>query len=154
MNAVGGTSIHYWDKAGASIPGTSRCEAKRFDAMAPRAFKGSTIEDWLFSLRRLEPFYDKVEYTVGISGKAGNINGKLDERGNIFEAPRNASSHPALRDHGVHGKDGSGGEIPGMASGSGRAAVASKSLKDVRDARITATALVRVVTSMPRVRRR
>src|SRR5207245_1440971 len=28
------------------------------------------------------------EYEIGISGKAGNINGKIDPRGNIFEGPR------------------------------------------------------------------
>ena len=46
------------------------------------------MEDWPFGLEELEPYYDKVEYEVGVSGKAGNINGKIDPRGNIFEGPR------------------------------------------------------------------
>src|SRR5262249_51337489 len=36
----------------------------------------------------LEPYYDKVEYELGISGAAGNLNGAIDRRGNVFEGPR------------------------------------------------------------------
>jgi gluconate 2-dehydrogenase alpha chain len=39
-------------------------------------------------LEELEPYYDKVEYEVGISGQAGNIAGVIDKRGNIFEGAR------------------------------------------------------------------
>jgi hypothetical protein len=49
---------------------------------------GSTVEDWPFGLEELEPYYDKVEYEIGVSGKAGNINGKIDAQGNIFEGRR------------------------------------------------------------------
>jgi gluconate 2-dehydrogenase alpha chain len=55
---------------------------------AARIPKGSTVEDWPFGLEELEPYYDKVEYEVGISGEAGNVNGVIDKRGNIFEGPR------------------------------------------------------------------
>ncbi len=47
-----------------------------------------TIQDWGISYEELEPYYDKFEYTAGISGKAGNIKGKIDSAGNVFEAPR------------------------------------------------------------------
>ncbi|MGQ0736983.1 MAG: GMC family oxidoreductase, partial [Acidobacteriota bacterium] len=50
--------------------------------------KGSTVEDWPFGLEELEPYYDIVERELGVSGKAGNIAGKIDPRGNIFEGPR------------------------------------------------------------------
>ena len=50
--------------------------------------RGSTVEDWPFGYEELEPYYDKVEYEVGVSGQAGNVNGTIDPRGNIFEAPR------------------------------------------------------------------
>jgi gluconate 2-dehydrogenase alpha chain len=36
----------------------------------------------------LEPYYDKVEHEVGVSGQAGNLDGVIDPRGNIFEGPR------------------------------------------------------------------
>jgi choline dehydrogenase-like flavoprotein len=53
--------------------------------------EGSTVEDWPFGLEELEPYYDKVEYEIGVSGQAGNIKGKIDPRGNIFEGARAAS---------------------------------------------------------------
>ncbi len=50
--------------------------------------KGSTVEDWPFGLEELEPYYDRVEREIGVSGKAGNINGRIDRGGNIFEGAR------------------------------------------------------------------
>ena len=46
------------------------------------------LRDWGVSYAELEPYYDKFEYVAGVSGKAGNLNGKLDPGGNPFEAPR------------------------------------------------------------------
>src|SRR5260370_1339450 len=46
------------------------------------------VEDGPFGLEELEAYYDKVEYEVGVSGQAGNIGGKIDSTGNIFEGPR------------------------------------------------------------------
>jgi gluconate 2-dehydrogenase alpha chain len=60
---------------------------------AKRVPAGSTVEDWPFGLEELEPYYDKVEYALGVSGQAGNVNGVIDPRGNIFEGPR-ARSYP------------------------------------------------------------
>jgi gluconate 2-dehydrogenase alpha chain len=48
----------------------------------------SSLVDWPVSYAELEPFYDKAEYELGVSGKAGNIQGKKIEGGNVFEAPR------------------------------------------------------------------
>jgi gluconate 2-dehydrogenase alpha chain len=47
-----------------------------------------TSQDWGFSYHDIEPFYDKFEYLCGISGKAGNLNGKKIAGGNVFEGPR------------------------------------------------------------------
>ncbi len=47
-----------------------------------------TIQDWGISYAELEPYYDKFEYTAGVSGKAGNIKGQIQAGGNPFEAPR------------------------------------------------------------------
>ena len=55
---------------------------------AARIPAGSTVEDWPFGLDELEPYYDKVEYALGVSGQAGNVKGEVDPRGNIFEGPR------------------------------------------------------------------
>src|SRR5438309_979682 len=89
MNAVGGTSVHYWGQSWRLNPWDFKVvsETKRRYG-ASRIPKGSTVEDWPFGLEELEPYYDKVEHEVGVSGQAGNINGKIDPRGNIFEGPR------------------------------------------------------------------
>ncbi len=89
MNAVGGTSIHYWAQSWRLKPWDfkTRSEAvQRYGIVSLP--QGSTLEDWPIAYDDLEPYYDLVEWEVGISGKAGNIGGKLDPRGNIFEGPR------------------------------------------------------------------
>jgi gluconate 2-dehydrogenase alpha chain len=89
MNAVGGTSIHYWGQSWRLSPWDFRVVSettRRYGT--PRIPKGSTIEDWPFGLEELEPYYDRVEREIGVSGKAGNINGAIDRGGNIFEGPR------------------------------------------------------------------
>ena len=89
MNAVGGTTIHYWAQSWRLNPWDFKTvsEASRRYG-AGRIPKGSTVEDWPFGLEELEPYYEKVEYEIGVSGKAGNLGGKLDPSGNIFEGPR------------------------------------------------------------------
>ena len=89
MNAVGGTTLHYWAQSWRLNPWDFKVVSettRRYGAS--RIPKGSTVEDWPFGLDELEPYYDKVEYEIGVSGKAGNINGRIDPRGNIFEGPR------------------------------------------------------------------
>src|SRR6266850_1959720 len=62
---------------------------------------GGTSVHYMAQSWRLNPYYDKVEYAIGVSGKAGNIGGKADERGNIFEGPRKREyPMPALRNSG------------------------------------------------------
>jgi len=89
MNAVGGTSMHYWAQSWRLNPWdfkVASATTKRYGKA--RIPQGSTVEDWPFGLEELEPFYDKVEYEVGVSGKAGNLQGRIDPAGNIFEGPR------------------------------------------------------------------
>ena len=51
------------------------------------------------SYDELENYYDIVEHEVGVSGRAGNIMGKVDARGNVFEGPRRRDfPMPPLRD--------------------------------------------------------
>src|SRR5882724_9955898 len=89
MNAVGGTSLHYWAQSWRLNPWDfSVVSETRRRYGASRVPKGSTVEDWPFTYEELEPYYDRVEREIGVSGRAGNINGMQDQRGNIFEAPR------------------------------------------------------------------
>jgi gluconate 2-dehydrogenase alpha chain len=49
-----------------------------------------SIQDWGITYDELEPHYTRAELLLGISGKAGNLRGKLIEGGNIFEGWRSA----------------------------------------------------------------
>ncbi|MGF0539177.1 GMC family oxidoreductase [Agrobacterium sp. ES01] len=46
------------------------------------------LQDYPVTYEELEPFFDRFERVAGISGNAGNLNGKTVEGGNPFEAPR------------------------------------------------------------------
>jgi gluconate 2-dehydrogenase alpha chain len=50
--------------------------------------QGVQVQDWPISYAELEPFYNKMEYDLGASGRAGNLNGVKIKDGNVFEAPR------------------------------------------------------------------
>ncbi|HEX4931639.1 MAG TPA: GMC family oxidoreductase, partial [Gemmatimonadaceae bacterium] len=89
MNAVGGTTLHYWAQHWRLNPWDFKVRSettRRYGAS--RIPKGSTVEDWPFGYDELEPYYDRIEYELGVSGQAGNVNGTIDPRGNPFEGPR------------------------------------------------------------------
>ncbi len=102
MNAVGGTTLHYWAQSWRLNPWDFKVVSettRRYGAA--RIPKGSTVEDWPFGIEELEPYYDKVEYEIGVSGAAGNVGGNIDRRGNIFEgARRRGYPMPPLRGSG------------------------------------------------------
>jgi gluconate 2-dehydrogenase alpha chain len=50
--------------------------------------ENTSIVDWPYGYDDLEPYYDRAEWELGISGQAGNINGEIVPGGNPFEAPR------------------------------------------------------------------
>jgi len=89
MNAVGGTTLHYWAQSWRLSPWdfavVSRTRQRYGSSRLP---PGSTVEDWPFGLDELEPYYDRVEVELGVSGQAGNVRGAIDRRGNIFEGSR------------------------------------------------------------------
>jgi choline dehydrogenase-like flavoprotein len=46
------------------------------------AVEGSTLDDWPISYQELEPYYEKAEWEIGVSG---------DDSNNLFRAPRRRS---------------------------------------------------------------
>jgi gluconate 2-dehydrogenase alpha chain len=89
---TGGGTIHwggtYWRFREAEFRMRSAI-IERFGEKALEALPEDTsIVDWPFDYKTLEPYYDKVEWELGISGQAGNIEGKIIPGGNRFEAPR------------------------------------------------------------------
>ncbi len=89
MNAVGGTTMHYWAQSWRLNPWDFRVRSateERYGAAKVPA--DSTVEDWPFNYEELEAYYDKVEYVVGVSGQAGNVRGEINSAGNIYEGER------------------------------------------------------------------
>jgi gluconate 2-dehydrogenase alpha chain len=57
------------------------------------------VQDWGVTYDDLEPHYWHAEQMLGVSGKAGNLKGKVVEGGNPFEGPRqNEYPLPPLKD--------------------------------------------------------
>src|SRR5580658_1766203 len=74
MNAIGGTSIHYHAQSWRYSPWDFKVRTASIARYGANSIpKGSTLEDWPVSYYELESFYDRVEYEVGVSGRAGNI---------------------------------------------------------------------------------
>ena len=55
------------------------------------------MQDWGVTYDELEPFYDQFDKLCGTSGKAGNLNGKIQPGGNPFEGPR-SNEYPNAAD--------------------------------------------------------
>ena len=102
MNAVGGSSLHYWAQSWRLNPWDFEPRSRAIARYGPSAIPaGSTLEDWPLTYDDLEPYYDLVEQEIGVSGKAGNIQGAIDARGNVFEGPRHREyPMPPLRSTG------------------------------------------------------
>jgi gluconate 2-dehydrogenase alpha chain len=86
---VGGGSVHYGASNWRMLPHHFQIYSdltKRYGAGVIPA--GTSIVDWPISYSDLAPYYDKVDTEIGISGKAGNINGQIQPGGNPFEGPR------------------------------------------------------------------
>ena len=82
MNAVGGTSLHFFAQSWRLNPWDFRIASettRRYGAH--RIPKGSTIEDFPLTYDDLEPYYARVEEELGVSGIAGV---------NPFEGPRSS----------------------------------------------------------------
>ncbi len=86
---VGGGTVHYGTWNWRILPHHFRILSditKRYGASALPP--GTSIVDWPITYDDLAPYYDKVDTEIGISGKAGNINGQIQLGGNPFEGPR------------------------------------------------------------------
>lgn len=73
VNGVGGSAAHYGAMLRRWHPHHFR-ERSRYEQIGGRSAipEGCTIEDWMFSYEDLEPYYDRVEASVGVSGEDRN----------------------------------------------------------------------------------
>jgi gluconate 2-dehydrogenase alpha chain len=86
---VGGGTIHWsgwsWRQREEDFRQRSEWVERYGEKSLP---EGSNVRDWPITYDDLEPYYECMEYETGVSGKAGNLKGEIQEGGNPFEAPR------------------------------------------------------------------
>jgi gluconate 2-dehydrogenase alpha chain len=88
-NQVGGGTVHYGAVSWRFHEDDFRVRSQTIERYGAAAIPpDSSLTDWPLSYADLEPYYDRAEYELGVSGKAGNLQGRKIEGGNIFEAPR------------------------------------------------------------------
>lgn len=88
-NGVGGSAQHSPAQYFRLLPWHFRERSASLERYGPSALpEGSTVADWPYGYDELEPYYDRVEWLLGVSGKAGNLGGRIDAAGNVFEGPR------------------------------------------------------------------
>src|SRR5690349_12775840 len=88
-NGVGGGGVHWNGEMWRFLPSDFVLKTHLTERYGKAAIPDTmTIQDWGVTYDDLEPHYDRFEYLCGISGKAGNLKGAIQEGGNPFEGPR------------------------------------------------------------------
>jgi gluconate 2-dehydrogenase alpha chain len=88
-NQAGGGTVHYGAVSWRFHEDDFRVRSNTVERYGASAIpEDSSVTDWPLSYADLEPFYDRAEYEIGVSGKAGNLQGRKIDGGNVFEAPR------------------------------------------------------------------
>ncbi|AMN39111.1 GMC family oxidoreductase [Rhodoplanes sp. Z2-YC6860] len=88
-NQVGGGTVHYGGLSWRMHEGDFRPRTQSVERYGASSIpEDSSLIDWPLSYADLEPHYDRAEYELGVSGKAGNLKGRKIDGGNVFEAPR------------------------------------------------------------------
>src|SRR5439155_2131070 len=88
-NQAGGGTVHYGAVSWRMHEDDFRARSHTIERYGASAIPAdSSLADWPLSYADLEPYYDRAEYEIGVSGKAGNLQGRKIDGGNVFEAPR------------------------------------------------------------------
>jgi len=88
-NQAGGGTVHYGAVSWRFHEDDFRARSQTIERYGASAIpEDSSLVDWPLSYADLEPYYDRIEYELGVSGKAGNLQGRKIDGGNVFEAPR------------------------------------------------------------------
>jgi gluconate 2-dehydrogenase alpha chain len=86
---AGGGTVHYGAVSWRMHEDDFRARSHTIERYGAAAIPAdSSLADWPLSYADLEPYYDRAEYELGVSGKAGNLQGRKIDGGNVFEAPR------------------------------------------------------------------
>ncbi|MEA2990153.1 MAG: gluconate 2-dehydrogenase alpha chain [Alphaproteobacteria bacterium] len=88
-NQAGGGTVHYGSVSWRFHEDDFRARSSTVERYGAAAIPAdSSLTDWPLSYADLEPYYDRAEYELGVSGKAGNLQGRKIDGGNVFESPR------------------------------------------------------------------
>src|SRR5215468_8835829 len=88
-NQAGGGTVHYGAVSWRFHEDDFRARSHTIERYGARAIpEDSSLADWPLRYEDLESYYDRAEYELGVSGKAGNLQGRKVDGGNPFEAPR------------------------------------------------------------------
>src|SRR5277367_3875557 len=88
-NNAGGGTVHYGAVSWRFHEDDFRARSQTIERYGASAIPtDSSLADWPLSYADLEPYYDRAEYEIGVSGRAGNLQGRKIDGGNVFEAPR------------------------------------------------------------------
>ncbi|MER9420282.1 GMC family oxidoreductase [Mesorhizobium sp. M0306] len=86
---VGGAGVHWNGVTWRWLEWDHQARARTIEKYGEKIISSDMqLQDWPITYDDLEPYYDKFEKTCGTSGKAGNINGRKIDGGNIFEGSR------------------------------------------------------------------
>ncbi len=86
---AGGGTVHYGALSWRMHENDFRARSATVERYGASAIPAdSSLSDWPVSYADLEPHYDRAEYELGVSGLAGNVQGRKNPAGNIFESAR------------------------------------------------------------------
>jgi gluconate 2-dehydrogenase alpha chain len=87
-NGTGGAGNHWAGIAFRFQPEEFRLHSHLTERYGKELPAELTLQDWGTDWEEMEPFYTKFDRLAGVSGKAGNIKGAIQEGGNTFEGAR------------------------------------------------------------------
>lgn len=85
---VGGAGEHWGGISYRFYPENFQLATHLREKHGARLPEGLAVQDWGIRYDEIEPYYWKAEQLIGVGGKAGNLNGKKIDGGNVFEGPR------------------------------------------------------------------
>ena len=86
---TGGSGEHWTGYAYRYMPETFRLQSHFAERYDPKQVpENIDVRDWGITWDDIEPDYVRAEKLIGVGGVAGNLRGKLNPEGNIFEGER------------------------------------------------------------------
>ena len=90
---VGSGGVHWNGQIWRFLPTDFLTRSHNEQRYGKQATADLTVQDWGITYEELEPHYDAFDKLCGTSGKAGNLNGRIEAGGNPFEGAR-AAEYP------------------------------------------------------------